>query len=45
MDLVRALTLQTLKYNFYFKAFHVPGHIIMTLLILSPVFSKPDFGG
>jgi hypothetical protein len=25
-DLVRALTLQTLKYNFYFKAFHVPGH-------------------
>ena len=26
MDLVRALTLQTLKYNFYFKALHVPGH-------------------
>ena len=26
MDLMRALTLQTLKYNFYFKAFHVPGH-------------------
>jgi hypothetical protein len=26
MDLVRALTLQTLKYNFYFKAFHVQGH-------------------
>ena len=25
-DLVRALNLQTLKYNFYFKAFHVPGH-------------------
>ena len=26
MDLVRAITLQTLKYNFYFKALHVPGH-------------------
>lgn len=26
MDLVRALTLQTMKYNFYFKAVHVPGH-------------------
>ena len=25
-DLVQALTLQTLKYNFYFKAVHVPGH-------------------
>jgi hypothetical protein len=26
MDLVHALTIQTLKYNFYFRAFHVPGH-------------------
>ena len=26
MDLVRALTLKTMKYNFYFKAIHVPGH-------------------
>ena len=26
MDLVRALTLKTMKYNFYFKAVHVPGH-------------------
>ncbi len=26
MDLVRALTLQTLKHNFFFKALHVPGH-------------------
>lgn len=26
MDLVRALTLQTLKCNFYFKAVHIPGH-------------------
>ena len=26
MDLVRALTLQTMKYNFYFKALHVPRH-------------------
>ena len=26
MDLVRALTLQTLKHNFFFKAVHVPGH-------------------
>ena len=26
MDLVRALTLKTTKYNFYFKAVHVPGH-------------------
>ena len=26
MDLVRALTLKTMKYNFYFKAVHGPGH-------------------
>lgn len=26
MDLVRALTLQTLTHNFYFKAIHIPGH-------------------
>ena len=26
MDLMRALTLKTMKYNFYFKAVHVPGH-------------------
>ena len=26
MDLVPALTLKTMKYNFYFKAVHLPGH-------------------
>ena len=26
MDLVHALILKTVKYNFYFKAVHVPGH-------------------
>ena len=26
MDLVHALTLKTMKYNFYFKAVHVPVH-------------------
>ena len=44
MDLVRALTLKTMKYNFYFEAVHVPA-IPMTLLILFLVFSKPDFEG
>ena len=44
MDLVRALTYKHLNITFISKPYMCLV-IIMTLLILSPVFSKPDFGG